>query len=262
MVNMKFLLINSKKDSASNNLKEALFDAYELTKIKSDLYKLNINSINDIYFKQINDTHIYSKEDIILDSEIEFDQIIFLSKHSTMSEKKSKCMTVHSIGNWGIAELGGNDFKVVKTDAILIRSLLLNLKENKTPNIKKYEVKQEATHHGPYLNKSSIFYEIGSIDEDWNNKDVSKYMIKILIDTIKNYNKEEIIKNNNWKEAVGVGGNHYCTKFNRLTFNRDKKYCFGHVVPNYALKDITEKSITDAKNKSEAKIVIYEEDIR
>ncbi len=258
---MKFLLINSTKDIAANNLTEELFKSYNFTEIKPNLYKLQIDALNEIYLKKINDIHIHTKKENICNDEIDFDQIIFLSRHSTLSKTKSKCMTVHAIGNWGIAELGGNDFTIVKTDPILIRSLLLNLKENKNPEIKQYEVKQEATHHGPYLEIPTIFYEIGSIDNDWKNKDVSKYMIRILIDTIKNYNKKKIILEQNWIETVGVGGSHYCTRFNKLTFNRNKKYCFGHVVPSYAIKNITPEILEDAKNKSNSKKIIYEEDI-
>jgi len=88
-------------------------------------------------------------------------------------------------------------------------------------------------------------------------------MIKILIENIKDYNKEEIKNKNQWIEAVGVGGSHYCTRFNRLTFNINNKYCFGHVVANYGVKYIEENKnlLKEAKEKSNAGIIIYEESI-
>lgn len=257
---MRILLVCSKKDIASVNFKEEIFSKYNLIKIKPNLYKIDIESLNDIFIKDIDKMHIFLQEKEIIENE-DFDQIIFLSKHSTLSEKKTKCMTVHAVGNWGKAELGGKDKTLVKTDPVLIRSLLLNLKENKTKEIKEYEVKQEATHHGPFLETSTIFFEIGSDKKDWENKILANYMIGILINTIKNYNLEEIKKKEKWVSCVGIGGSHYCTKFNRFTFNRDKKYCFGHIVPNYALDKINEKIINYAKENSSSEKIIKEEDL-
>ncbi len=258
---MKILIVSSTEDIASNNLKEELFNSYKLVKNKKDIYKIDIDSLNEIYFKEINKTHIYASQEDIKDKE--YDQVIFLSRHSTLSETKPKCMTVHAIGNWGKADLGGESNTVVKTDPFLIRLLLLNLKENKPKEIKEYEVKQEATHHGPFLESPTLFYEIGSTNIDWENKLVSRYMIKILIDSIKDYNQKEIKEKNNWIAAVGVGGSHYCTRFNRYTFDRSKRYCFGHVVASYALKDIQENQalLKEAKEKSTSQVVVYEEEI-
>jgi len=259
---MKILIISSKEDLASINLKEELFNLYKFGPKDLDVYKMEKIGNNEIFFKEISETHIYaSKEKIVGNNK--YDQIIFLSRHSTLSENKPKCMTVHAIGNWGIAEMGGKDHTVVKTDPILIRLLLIKLKTNKPKEIKEFEVKQEATHHGPYLEESTMFYEIGSQESDWTNKLVSRYMITILIENIKNYSKEKIKTKNNWIEAIGIGGSHYCTRFNRLTFNLNNKYCFGHVVANYALKEIEKNKdlIENAKEKSNSRVVIYEESI-
>jgi D-aminoacyl-tRNA deacylase len=260
---MNILLVSSKKDLASNNFRNYIFENYKLLKISNNLYKFEINSKNKIYFKEIETMHIYSNEDEIYDKDIKFSQIIFLSKHSTLSDNKPSCMTVHAIGNWGTANLGGKNNCVVKTDPILIRYLLLNLRENKPIDIKKYEVKQEATHHGPYLDVSSIFYEIGSSEIDWNNKLVVKYMIEILINSIKNYDQKEILIEKNWIPVVGVGGSHYCTKFNKISLDKNTKYCFGHVVANYSIKEIKENPniLLEAKEKSNALNIIYEKEI-
>lgn len=258
---MKILIVSSTEDIASNNLKEELFNSYTLVESKKDIYKIEQNSLNEIYFKEINNTHIYASSEDINDKE--YDLVIFLSRHSTLSEVKPKCMTVHAVGNWGKADLGGKSNTVVKTDPFLIRLLLLNLKENKPREIKEYEVKQEATHHGPFLESPILFYEIGSTNIDWENKFVSKYMIKILIDTIKDYNQKEVKEKNNWIAAVGVGGSHYCTRFNRYTFDRSKKYCFGHVVASYALKEIQRNKtlLKEAKENSNSQVVVYEEEL-
>lgn len=258
---MNILLVSSKKDIASVNLKKSLLKKYNILK-ENNIFKVDVkNSKNNIFLKEIENMHIFSKEEDILDKSIKFDLVIFLSKHSTLSKIKPNCITVHSVGNWGKAELGGIDETIVKSDGIFIRSLLLKLKKNKPKNIKKYEIKQEATHHGPYLKTPTIFYEIGSCKEDWENKDVSKYMIDCLIDVIKDYDKKKIAIDNNWIEVLGIGGSHYCTKFNRYTFNEDYKYCFKHVIPEYALKNLTENKINTICKGHFFKEKIYEKDI-
>ncbi|MCK9292514.1 MAG: D-aminoacyl-tRNA deacylase [archaeon] len=259
---MNILIISSKEDKASINLKKRLFENYSLEQ-KEDFYFLKSNGINNIYFKEIEKQHIYSSEEEMIPKSLQIDQIIVLSKHSTLSEIKTKTITAHSIGNWGKAELGGKDKTLVKTDPILIRELLFNLKKNKPTKIKEYEVKQEATHHGPYLDISTMFVEIGSSDPDWENKDVANYIIQILINILINYNREDIKKTRNWVEAIGIGGNHYCTKFNKKTFKNSNLFCFGHIIPSYALKDVNNNPeiLEEAKEKSNSNIIIYNKDL-
>lgn len=258
---MNILLVSSKKDLASNNFKERLFENYNLKKINEDLYQLDIESENKIYFKEIESLHIYSTEEDIKEK-ISFNIIIFLSKHSTLTDSKPPCMTVHSVGNWKNADLGGKNETIVKSDGVLIREILINLKEKKPKEIKSYEVKQEATHHGPFLKETTLFYEIGSKKEDWENEKVAKFMISILIDVIKNYNKEKIVSEKKWIEVLGIGGSHYCTKFNKFTFDKNKKYCFIHVIPDYILKDINEEELERIIKKNNFKEVIYEKDLK
>ena len=260
---MNFLIIVSNQDVAALTFKQALFEKYTLEKIKDNLFILKQEGENKIYIKIIDFLHITCKEEEILNDSLIIDQIIFLTRHSTLSEIKPKSMTVHACGNFGKAELGGLDYTITKTDPILIRSLLIELKKNKPLSIKPYEVKQEATHHGPNLSISTIFYEIGSSQEDWKNLKVAEYMLEILFNTINNYNKEEIKSEKNWIEAIGVGGSHYCTQFNKKTFDEKQPYCFGHVVASYALLDIKERPglLEEAKEKSNSKIIIKEEEL-
>lgn len=260
---MKILLINSKKDDASNNLTESLKKIYNFKKIKENIYTLDENNnLNQIDLIKIDKLHIYLEKEYLEKITKDYDIVIFLSKHSTLSEKKPKAMTVHAIGNFGKAELGGEDKKLVQTDPILIRLLLFNLKKNKIKEIKQYEVKQEATHHGPYLEKASLFYEIGSQKSDWENKEVGEYMAKILIQTIRDYNKDKIKKEKKWIEAVGVTKSHYCTKFNKYTFKEDFRYCIGHAVAEYAQEDYKKNNLeNEILKKSNSEKIIDEKDI-
>ena len=259
-----FLLVSCLKDQASINFKDRLLEKYKFKEIKKDLFEILIDSKNKIYIKIINQMHIFiEQKELIKDIEFKIDYIIFLSKHSTLGKNKPKCMTVHAIGNWGKAELGGKNNTVIKTDPILIRLILFNLKKNKPKEIKPFEVKQEATHHGPFLEYCTFFYEIGSDQESWENKQVSEFMIGNLIETIKDYDKKEIKQKRNWKEAIGIGGSHYCSKFNKKTFKESFEFAIGHVVASYALKEIKEKPelLEQAKQKSNSLKEIYDKDL-
>jgi len=261
---MNFLIIISNQDPASLNFKEVLFTKYKLERIKDKVFELALNdSINKIYIKVIDSMHIFSKEEEIIEPDLDINQIIFLSKHSTLGEIKPKSLTVHAIGNWGKADLGGLDHTVIETDPILIRSLLLELKKNKPLSLKPYEIKQEATHHGPYLSVSTIFYEIGSDKDAWNDKVPSEFMLTSLFNIISNYDRDKIKNEKGWIEAVGVGGSHYCTKFNKKTFDEKYSYSFGHIVASYGLDEIKLRPelIKQAKEKSNATVVIKEEEL-
>lgn len=260
---MNILLICSKTDLAAINFFETLTTGdFGFEKFSENFWFLD--RINKIFLVLIEKTHIFMSDKDILEIEKQanmvFEQIIFLSKHATLGEIKPRSITAHSVGNWGKAELGGLDERLVKTDAILIRALLLNLFNNK-PKTLKYEIKQEATHHGPYLEKSTIFLEIGSDENAWVDKVASEFVCKKLIKIISEYDKEKTKQKNDWEEVVGFGGSHYCTKFNRFTLDSKNKFCFGHVIPDYALRQITDmqklKELLElAKAKSDAFMVL------
>jgi len=261
---MNFFLVCSKNDPAAINFFETLTNySFGFNKLSDNLWILKKE--NKIFLVLTEKMHLYIDDtDISIfekEAKTKFDQIIFLSKHSTLSEIKPRTISVHAIGNWGKAELGGIDETLVETDAILIRSLLMDL-NNKSKNLE-YEIKQEATHHGPFINKSVIFVEIGSDEKAWKDKKVSEFVIDCLINLIKDYDKYKIKHEKDWVDAVGFGGSHYCTKFNRFTFDKKNKYCFGHVIPDYALDKIKNSDklktlLEQAKQKSNSDIVINE----
>jgi D-aminoacyl-tRNA deacylase len=262
---MNILLICSKTDLAAVNFFETLTTRdFGFEKFSENLWFLEKK--NKIFLILTEKTHLYMNDSDISvfekDANIKFEQIIFLSRHSTLGENKPRSITAHAVGNWGKAELGGKDEMVVKTDGILIRSLLLDFYLKK-PKALEYEIKQEATHHGPFLSKSTIFVEIGSNEKAWTDKDICDFVSKELIFIISDYDNKETKEKKAWIEAIGFGGSHYCTKFNRLTFNSENKYCFGHIIPDYALKLITNKTklkelLERAKEKSNSSLILDE----
>jgi len=261
---MNFLLLCSKTDIASVSFFETLTNSNDrVIKVTEEAYTLTKEKENKIYLVISEKTHLYMDDlDISYYEQnlgVVFDFVIFLSRHSTQSEIKQKIISVHSIGNWGKAELGGKDESLVKTDPILARSLLLELHDKK-PKKLKFELKQEATHHGSFLEKPALFVEIGSNRDAWENKDVAFFVSTTVVSVLSSYDKNKIKEENDWVEAVGYGGSHYCTKFNRATFDKKNKYCFGHIIPDYAIKDKQKLLllIGQAKEKSNSSLVLDE----
>lgn len=274
---MNIAIICSRKDVASNNFFNYLIDNYNFKEIRKNLFFLEETekteyAINEVFLIITDQLHIYLTEkeinDLLAGIEKNIEQVIFLSRHSTLSEKKEKSISVHAIGNWKNADLGGRPTTVCKTDPILIRELLLRMyikkKQNIDIDIKKYEVKQEATHHGPYLENFAIFVEIGSDLDAWNDLKTIGFICENVIDVLKYYNREKIKEENNWVEVVGFGGSHYCTKFFKYSMDPNKKYCFGHIIPDYAIKEFDKetdlnKILKEALKKSNSSMILNQD---
>ncbi len=196
---------------------------------------------------------------VYYDIKAEEDYIIFLSTHTSASKKP--CLTVHSIGNWGKAELGGKDKTLVKTSPELIQVLLRNQYEEFTANpIPEWEVAIEATHHGPTTNKPTVFFEIGSSEKEWTNKQAAKININALIKTIKFFKENEKtlnekMMNKNKERYIFLGNTHYPKKARDLILNGT---LIGHICPKYNLENFDENMIMQALEKSNATKVLLD----
>src|SRR3989344_3383733 len=70
----------------------------------------------------------FEKLDENIDNRIDADIFVFASKHR--SKENTKSFAVHPIGNWGKAELGGQDGKLCNSSAVLMKNLFVALNEN------------------------------------------------------------------------------------------------------------------------------------
>ena len=173
-----------------------------------------------------------------LDKEIDADFFIFASKHR--SEKETKSLSVHALGNWAIAELGGKDYQLCIAPALYLRKAILLLEKfNKIG----YEVIQECTHHGPYLKKPVMFIEIGSTEHQWKDVEAAKVIAKAILALISEEVEEKPV-------IMGIGGLHTTPNFKKLL----KDYALGHVCPKYMLKHLTPELIKQAMERSIPKI--------
>jgi len=151
-------IITSTLDPAGMNIKENLISLVKWEEI-GEFHSHPYYKYNELYLFTTNKESIHCET---IDKEInnelksKIKLLIFATKH--VSKAGVHSLSVHSIGNWNKAMFGGEDSKLVNTDANFLKNAL-NILDKKSH---KYEVIQEATHHGPYVETPSVFIEIGS----------------------------------------------------------------------------------------------------
>lgn len=224
---MKIALIESEKDDASVNLASVFKEKHgEELKLGNKILKLY--SFNELHLDMNN-------------LDIDADLYVFLSKHSSKAGVDS--LTVHPIGNFGENKFGGFKNKLVKTSSYWMKAYFQNLKEKKLD----IEVTMEATHHGPYVEKPSMFVEIGSNEEAWKNKKYAKIVIETLVETFKQ-DKKKIIP------VLCIGGTHYCSSF--LKIQDTEEYAISHVCPKYSLEELDKNLLKEVLEKLGSEAII------
>jgi len=154
------------------------------------------------------------------------DAYMFLSTHR--SESKMPCFTSHFPGIFGTdVSHGGNPKELAHTYPTLQKVYMRALNSLKMPELEKFQVVIEATHHGPtHFKKPVMFVEIGSSEEEWQNKAAAELIAKSVKKTL------EMIKNEKFtKTAIGFGGTHYPEKFTEVIINGE--FAIGHIFPKY-----------------------------
>jgi len=245
------LIIASNADSASINLRDRLLEMSSWTKCGeydgNDMWEISENQ-GDYCEKgtrliSINNIHINAEridEDFERKNNVKISNIIFLSRHKAASKKPS--LTVHPIGNWGKAEYGGEEGKITPTSPKIMTGLLREIKENQ---LEGFDVCFEATHHGPLLNTPTIFLEIGSTENEWEDKRPAQVLIKSLLE----------VKYVDGKNVIGVGGGHYTPRFTEAALTH--KVNFGHMVANYGIPFVNTKILKNAIEASNAEGVYF-----
>jgi len=215
---MKIAIIISKQDKAGMNIASCLDEK----RIK-------------YYLRE--DKSIYCEN---IDKEIDADMFIFATKHESKAGVNS--LSVHAPGNFGKAELGGKDGKLCVSPAAYLKKAMLELEKR---NLNGFEVVQEVTHHGPYLEKPCMFIEIGSNEEAWLNKEAGKVIAEV-IEVLLNWKKEDYLI------AIGLGGLHHTPNFKRIILGTDT--AIGHVCAKYNLGDLNEVMLMQMIEKNVDKV--------
>lgn len=227
--NMKTAIIISKKDPAGMNIAECLSNI-ALKNLNAEVYEVEKESIFN--------------EDI--DRKIDADLFIFATKHQSAKEIHS--LSCHTPGNWSKAEEGGKDKKLCVAPAAYLKEIFLLL--NNINNLGEFEVTMECTHHGPYLEKPCFFIEIGSNEQQWNNKRAGEIIAKVIFEFLTKL-KNNTLKEN-YKIAFAIGGTHYLAALNKFQLNSD--IAIGHTCPKYQLSNLDEEMILQALNKTKEKV--------
>lgn len=218
---MKTAIIICKQDPASMNIYEHL---------KS--YKLK-----NAFLHFIDDYHITHEN---LDKEIEADFYLFCSTHKSKANINSLC--IHNVGNWGKAEFGGKDKTICPVNASFVKTAFLEL--NKLAK-DKFNISTEQVHHGPYLEKPSVFIEIGSTEKEWNDKERGEIIAKTIFNTLNNYKKT-------YKSTILLGGQHYNTYANKILLNTD--LAISYICAKHSLAELDKDLFNQMLKKSKEKI--------
>ncbi len=240
---MNIAIIASSKDPAGINIRNNLIELFDFEKSDEKFDKDYIFRYDKIQNKKIK---LYLISDELVHAEnigkrIDADAFIFASKHNSKEAKPS--FSVHPIGNWGKAELGGRERMLSMSSGFLLKKLFVELNNN-VKNLN-YELTMEVTHHGPYIEKPATFIEIGSTEKEWKDNLNGKIISESIMNAISN-------RNNNYKTAIGIGGPHYCSNFNKVLLRTD--IALSHICPKYLLNELNQELISQAIEKTAEKV--------
>lgn len=149
----------------------------------------------------------------------------FLSKHRAASGNPS--LTVHPIGNFNGAEAGGRAGALSPSAPRDMGALLRRLKHHRDGAGLPHDVTFEATHHGPHMTIPSLFVEIGSNEEWYDDEESGRVLAAAVTDVL---DGEGVL---HAPLQVGVGGGHYVPQMTDKALAGEAD--FGHMVPAYAL---------------------------
>lgn len=231
---MNAAIITTTNDPASMNIRKHLLnDGFE--KIST-----GIGTLESFRHNSLGTTlHTYEKDSIYLegiDRQIGCDILIFATMHQ--SKSKIPVLSAHTAGNWGNASLGGMNRTLCLAPANYIKEALIKLNSE---NTLRWDVVQEATHHGPCLSKPSFFIEIGSTNDQWNNNEAGKILAKVITDIIKTPPKD-------YPSAMAIGGLHTMPNFKKIILGSE--IAIGHACAKYDLENLDEKMIRQAIEKT------------
>jgi D-aminoacyl-tRNA deacylase len=221
------VVIISKQDIASYNICEHLLQLGRWEEVgefqNNPLYQYKNHYIITIIQEHILYDNLDIKIASLLDEKPEC--IIYASRHRSESGRRS--LTVHPIGNFFKAEFGGRSRTLVPSAPGLMTEALRNLWAMTRERELDYSVSFEATHHGPFLQIPSFFIEIGSSEMEWRDDNAASVIAQTILDT----------QSCDYPVAIGVGGGHYAPRITDVALERE--ISFGHIVPSYAVQDIT-----------------------
>ncbi len=183
-----------------------------------------------------------------LEEKYHYDGFVFLSKHA--SETGKLALTCHSTGNFSGALFGGSERQVAIPHPQLQKSYIQSLWKRRS-GFSEFEITIEATHHGPTaLSKPTLFIEVGTTEEQWNDKSLCESVARIVKDVLSTPQKR-------YEVGICFGGTHYPTKFTKMLL--EGPYALGTVMPKHALEFLDEALFSHIIQRNrEAKFAILD----
>lgn len=237
---MLFTLITSKMDPASKTMIEYLQESKKFKEIK------------DFYFTSAmydNISMLVSKTPLIYADNVDTtsyktDALIFLSRHQ--SKSKIPSLTCHFTGNYFTNSYGGNKFELGIAYPSLQKTYLVKIFQLRE-KVPLCDITIETTHHGPTsIQKPIMFVEIGSSEDQWGSIENASFVCDSLLDTL-----TKKISNTKYI-GIGLGGNHYGSKFNKFILNTE--YGIGHIASKYDLVNIDQEMLNQMISKCYEKV--------
>lgn len=220
------LVVRSVVDAASVNIVEHLLRMGEWRQ-EGDFEGAPVHRMGDAAIVSIPVHHLYYDgiDEKVEDALGERPALVaFASRHKSASNMRT--LTIHPIGNYAKAEMGGKERTLVPSAPHEMTAALRWLKKN--ASMLPFQVSFEATHHGPSLGTPTFYIEIGSDEQAWKSPEAGKAAAAALHEVLTcDVPKDPI--------ALGIGGGHYMPRITDVAL--EKSVSFGHMLPSYQLEE-------------------------
>ena len=242
------LIVASNKDVASLNIRKQMLNGYGFDEKQENFqsnptYQTKIDNKN-VELVTLNGESVQAQN--LPETFTNLELIIFISRHSSLSGTPT--LSVHTPGNLTKAELGGIPNKVSISPANAMRKALTTMMQLKDDSKLDYQVCYEGTHHGPSLDVPTMFAELGSSPQQWQDAKAAEAVAHAAMETVKQFGSRPV------KAVLGIGGPHYNARFTRMAL--ESEVAFGHMIPKYAVHEADWNVLQQCVRRTSEKVEI------
>tara|TARA_B100000676_G_C18081855_1_gene851852 strand:+ start:1453 stop:2379 length:927 start_codon:yes stop_codon:yes gene_type:complete len=236
------LILASREDSASMNLLSAVMSFDGWGEAKEMVHGQVIEHSSGVaQLLLIDELHIWADGiDIRHEGITNFrvDEVLVLSRH--VSASGTPALTLHAIGVPGEfphgkrARSGGITGTAVPPSPRfggLFRKMREIAIDHKLDD--DYDITLEATHHGPLLERPTLYIEIGSTKEHWEDPRAARVWAEAISDSLGLSGNCSDSWRSSGRVMVGLGGGHYAPRHKAVISEND--VWLGHILANYAI---------------------------
>ncbi|WP_232701011.1 D-aminoacyl-tRNA deacylase [Halobacterium wangiae] len=210
-------IVVSRADSASAHIGDHLLDLGDFERTDEDVYHAD-----GFELREFDDLHLDLDGVAAAFDDPEF--VVFVSRHAGDT---GPLLTAHFTGNFGAAEYGGSDRSLPPACPNAHRRVVAALDAHAPDG---YDVGMECTHHGPTdVGAPSMFVELGSGEDEWNDPDGARAVAKAVLDL-------RGVPPRTDRSLVAFGGGHYVPRPERIV--RETSWSVGHVAADWGLADL------------------------